>query len=184
MNGKCTVTIEGVGMGILFNNPAGMVKVKTSKKVNPSAEEQAERSAYWNEDHTELVFPAWNLRSGLVQAASGLKLPSNKKISLPAIIAGDVEIGPPMLGFGTKEYKVDTRRAVIQRQGILRSRAWLPKWRLILKISWETSTLEDDFDKITLPELLATLGERIGIGDFRPMRRGPFGKFRVVSISR
>lgn len=179
---KCQVTIEGTGTGILFNNPIAMWKMKTSKKVIPSPEKEAERSCYWNEEKTEICFPAWNIFSGLVRAASGLKLPSNKKKALGPTIAGDVRIGPPLIGFGTKEFKIDLRRAVVQRQGIIRARAWLPKWRLTFEVKWEVSTLEKDFAKVILPELLTTLGESIGIGDFRPACKGPFGKFRVVEI--
>jgi hypothetical protein len=71
----------------------------------------------------------------------------------------------------------------VQRQGILRARALLDTWKLKFQVDWEISTLGDDFDRTVLPELLTILGERIGIGDFRPQTKGPFGKFRVVKIS-
>lgn len=180
---NCNVTIESVGKGILFHNPQGsMFKAKTSKKVIPSAEEEAFASCYWNEDQTELMFPSWNIHQGLVRAASGLKLPTNKKIALAPIVAGDVSLSPELLGFGTKDYKIDVRRAVVQRQGILRARAYLPTWSLSFTVSWELSSFGDDFAQTVLRELLTTLGERIGIGDFRPATKGPFGKFRVVEI--
>jgi hypothetical protein len=102
---------------------------------------------------------------------------------LAPIIAGDVSLFPDSLGFGTKDYKIDVRRAVVQRQGILRARAWLPKWALSFGFEWETSSLGEDFAHTVFRELLTTLGERIGIGDFRPQTKGPFGKFRVVSIT-
>ena len=35
------------------------------------------------------------------------------------IVAGGVSVEPPMLSFGTKQYAIDTRRAVVQRAGIL-----------------------------------------------------------------
>ena len=176
---KTNVTIEGIGMGILFNNPIGMSEVnKSSKKVILSAEKAARRSAYWNADKTELVFPAWNLHQGLVYAASGLKNPQNRKTALAPYVAGDVEILPDSLGFGTDKYQIDSRRAVIQRNGIIRHRAWLPTWRLSFDVQWEESTLGKDKDIIL--EIVTICGERIGIGDYRPQKKGPFGKFRII----
>ena len=183
--GKAQVTIEGVGIGILFHSPSvSMFRAKTSKKVIPTPEDEARDSCYWNEDHTEIGFPSWNIHQALVRAASGLKLPSNKKISLGAIIAGDLSIDPVLIGLGTAEYKIDRRRVVIQRQGIIRSRAWLPTWKMKFTVAWENSTLENDFDQVLLPELLTICGERIGIGDFRPICKGPFGKFKIVEIKK
>jgi hypothetical protein len=184
MPAKCKVTIEGMGKGILFNNPQGMIRTKTAKKISYKPEDEAEKSCYWNEDKTEIGIPSWNMRSGLVYAASGLKLPSNKKKSLAPCISGDVQIGPDFLSFGTKKYEIFTTRCVIQRQGVIKSRAWLSKWQLTFEVSWELSTLEEDFHQVILPELLTILGESVGIGDFRPAKKGPFGKFRVVSIEK
>lgn len=181
---KCNVTIESVGKGIMFHNPQiSMFVAKTSKKVIPSHEQEAENGCYWNADKTELVIPSWNVHRGLVRAASGLKLPTNKKVSLGPIIAGDITLSPDLLGFGTKEYVIDVRRAVVQRQGILRARPLLPKWRLTFTVEWETSNLGADFWDTVLRELLTILGERIGLAEYRPEKGGPFGRFRIVSIA-
>lgn len=184
MDNKCVVTIEGVGMGILFNNPASMFAPKEKKKKEYDAAEEAEKSCYWNVDKSSLVFPAWNLYSGLVRAATGFKAPLSPKKSLAPLVAGDVSIQPDFLSFNTKEYVIDSRRAVVQRQGIIRHRAKLPKWLLTFELEWESSTLGKDFHVDLLPNLLATLGESIGIGDFRPMCKGPFGKFEVMKIEK
>ena len=182
MPNKCEVVIEGVGRGILFNNPIAMYAKKTAKKAIPDKSEDARLSCYWSEDGKEIGFPAWNVRSGLVYASSGLKLPSNKKKALAPTISGDVEIGPEFLSFHTNKYESFVTRCVIQRAGVIKARGFLSKWTLKFEVAWELSTLGPDFHKELLPELLTILGESVGIGDFRPAKRGPFGKFRVVSI--
>jgi hypothetical protein len=40
------------------------------------------------------------------------------------------------------------------------------------------------FAEALVRELLDIGGKRVGIGDFRPSRRGPFGRFKVVSWKR
>lgn len=182
---KCKVVIEGVGVGILTNNPARMAiqeSTKTARKREYVPEVEADLSAYWNPEHTEVGFPGRNIRRGLVEACSGLKVPGQRKLALAPIVAGDVWVVEPWIGFGTKDYLVDSQRGIIQRQGVMRHRAHLPKWSLSFTVEWETSMLGKDFHKTVLVELLTILGERIGIGDYRLQKKGPYGKFRIVSI--
>lgn len=180
---EAQVKIRGIGEGILLHSPAGLGShAKSAKRIIPSPEEEAEAGCYWTEDHSSLAFPATNLWCGLIQAASGYKVPGYKKLSLSPVLAGDMSISPRLISFGTKEYRIDTRRAVIQRQGVLRSRPWLPEWELTFQVHWESQFLGLDFHQAILPDLLERLGKTIGIGDFRPARKGPFGRFEVVEI--
>jgi len=180
----CRVTIEGIGEGMLLHNPAGMGRSdRKAKREIPTPEVEAETACY-KTDKGEIGFPAENIRCGLIRASSGWKVPGNKKLSLSPIIAGDVSIAPSMISFGTKKYEIDTRRVVIQRQGILRSRPKLPEWKLTFTVSWEGQYLGDDFHETVLPELLERLGKTIGIGDYRPACKGPFGRFKIVEIKR
>lgn len=179
-----SVTIEGLPPGILLHNPAGMQKVSgTAAKRIPSPDEEAAVAAYWTDDSKSLALPSRCIRSGIGQACSGWKLPANKKLMLSPIVAGDVSIEPDMIPFGTKVYKVDVQRAVVQRQGVLRARPLLNPWRLTFDVRWESQHLGDkEFSETLLPELLARLGSTIGLGDYRPARKGPYGRFRVVEI--
>lgn len=118
--------IKGVGLGVLLHNPAGMGQ-SNGKKVIPTAEQEAAAGCYWTEDKTSVAVPSWNLFQALVKAAAAWK---DGKTTMSRVVAGGVTVEPPMLSFGTKEYAIDTRRAVVQRQGILRSRPLLKDWQL------------------------------------------------------
>src|SRR5206468_9490807 len=96
------------------------------------------------------------------------------------IIAGGVRVGPPMLSFGTKKYAIDTRRAVVQRQGILRSRPLLKNWTLDFDLVIEDEEVVSPQFFPTLRDVAEFAGRSIGIGDFRIEKNGPFGKFQVV----
>jgi len=188
LKNRCTVTIEGVGDGILFNNPAGMQTVD-SNPIGPKVydkEKEADAKCYWDSPKKkELVCPSWNVRCSLVKAAGGgLKSPISKKVKLKPIVSGDMHLYPTMIGMGTKNYDIDSRRVNIQGQGVIRHRPWLKNWQMTFDVEWEKSSLGVDFDKNALPELLKISGERIGLCDFRPEKNGPFGKYRVLSIVR
>jgi hypothetical protein len=183
---ECEVTIEGIGKGILLNNPSSMFDPQPGglSKKHPTPEEDAAKKCYWTEDKKHLAFPGDNIWRGMINASTGAKLPSNKKMSLGPLVAGNTEIFPSMISFGTKKYEIDTRRAVVQRQGIPRSRPKLPTWSLTFRVGWDSGYLGKEFHETILPQLLDRLGHQIGIGDFRPEKKGPFGKFKVVKIKK
>ncbi|HEY4740396.1 MAG TPA: hypothetical protein VIH76_07370 [Candidatus Acidoferrales bacterium] len=168
--------IKGVGLGILLHNPAGMGQ-SNGKKVIPTPEQEAAAGCYWTEDETSVAIPSWNLSRALVRAAALYK---DGKVAMSRIVAGSVAVEPAMLSFGTNEYAIDTRRAVVQRQGILRSRPLLTNWLL----DFDLLVSEEDVSPKAFPMLRAICedaGRRVGIGDFRIEKNGPFGKFVVES---
>lgn len=168
--------IKGVGLGILLHNPAGMGQ-SNGKKVIPTPGQEAAAGCYYMEDGKTLAIPGWNLFRSLVKSGMSYK---DGKVAMSRVIAGGVTIEPAMLSFGTKEYAIDTRRAVVQRQGILRSRPLLKNWTL----DFDLLVNEEDVSPKAFPTLRAICedaGRRVGIGDFRIEKNGPFGKFVVES---
>lgn len=171
------VTIEGT-TPILLHNPAGMGRGTAGKTAIPTPEVEAEASCYWlDEKKAALAYPADNLKCAMIQTAPQYKAGKQR---LTPFVAGSIYIEPPMLSFGTPKYEIDTRRAVVVRQGILRSRARIPKgWRLTFDI-----LVDDDFpvkELEVLKTILEEAGRRVGVGDYRPARKGWFGKFKVVA---
>lgn len=180
---RARVIIKGLPPGILLHSPSGLGESKSQKKErNPETE--AEQCLYWTEDKKSIAFPSFNLHRALIEGASGWKAPLKRALALPAILAGDMSLEPVMLPFNTVKYKIDSRRAVIQRQGIIRHRPLLYPWKLEFVVCWESQYLGiADFVKVTLPDLLLQTGYAVGIGDYRPKKsKGPFGRFAVVSI--
>ena len=180
---KCTVTIKGMGQGILLHNPLGsMGKGRGGMKVIPVAEEEAKGALYWTDDKKSLGFPAYNFHRGMIAASTGFKLPSNRKLSLSPVIAGDVTVHPSMISFEKTDYEIFVCRAVVEGKGVLRARPLLKDWQLTFEVHWESQQLGKDFHTELLPELLTKLGHSVGIGDFRPAKKGPFGRFVVEGI--
>jgi hypothetical protein len=168
--------IKGVGLGLLLHNPAAMGQ-SNGKKVIPTPEQEAAAGCYWTEDKTSIAVPSWNLFRALVTAAKAFK---SGKTSMSRVLAGGISIEPAMLSFGTKEYAIDTRRAIVQKAGILRSRPLLRDWM----VSFDVLVNEEDVAPQAFPMLRAICedaGRRVGLGDFRVEKSGPFGRFVVES---
>jgi|SRR5215469_7116920 len=204
---RIRVTIQG-SRAILLNNPAKMSgqtngnpqssagkkgeKKKASEAIPgkrniPEPEQEAAASCYWVDDHSALGFPGQNMYRGIVSVAGSYRA---GKLTMTSYIAGGIEIEPEMIPFYTNDqngnpvpiatYQIDTRRAVVQRQGVMRSRARIPAgWLLTFDVIVSEEDLPQKSIDMIRP-MVAELGRRVGVGDFRPQKMGPFGKFVII----
>lgn len=166
---------------LLQNNPASMSRSNGSlgtKKI-PKPEDEAAAKCYKDEEgHFYILSEAF--RASIVGkggAASGRRI--GKFTASSRACAGIFTVEPRATlldsknGRPLKKYSIDTRRAVIQGQGVLRSRPCFQNWMVRLP-------LEIDEDFVTVDQVLELLniaGKVAGVGDFRPQRRGSFGRF-------
>jgi len=169
--------ITGI-LPLLTHNPAGMkpaTKGPGLKKI-PSAEDEAKGGLYEN-DKGQFCVPSVAFRSALLNGLKFKKIGKKSAISvfqafvLPVdefTVLVDPETRKPL-----KDYVIDTRRAVIQRSGILRSRPKFPIWGCDLQLSID----EDGTEPEMVAENLNIAGSIIGVGDFRVEKKGMFGTF-------
>jgi len=115
--------------------------------------------------------------------SSDYKLPSSRK-SVKSVIGGAVIPLDEKIYFEEKykvpDCEIDSRPCVIQRARLMRHRGRFEKWTLSIALQIETDILDED----NVHQMIVDAGRRAGIGDFRPQRGGPFGRFRVVSWTR
>jgi len=171
---KIRVTIEGT-TPFMMHHPRSMNRKATGKKTIPSPQEEAKEALYWTSDKSSLMYPAENILRGFVTASRVYK---SGKRSITPFVSGSLDVEPPEVSFHTKKYEIDTRRAIVQRQGILRSRPVLFPWELSFAL-----VVSDDFPAEAtdlLKAIAEECGRRVGLGDFRPEKSGRFGKFKVV----
>lgn len=172
------IKVEGI-KPVLMNNPAGMQAPsdKLGKKTIPTAEVEAERAVYRNATG-QLFLPSEAFRSCLVGAAKGRRM---GKTAATSVIKGSVFPADEQTlltwdGEAVKEYEIDTRRAVVQRNGVTRSRAKVPQWQATVRFEVDTDFISEK----QVRELLEIGGRTVGVGDYRPEKSGPFGRFRVL----
>ncbi len=141
--------------------------------------EQAESKLYRDSDG-RCVMPGPNLFASLIEAgkfikAGKSKLSTNRSSLVPAGLA--VEQIEMLIQPG--KWEVDSRAVVVPSTGgrIMCHRPRFDAWR----ISVDLAVDETMFGEPVVRDLVDFAGSRVGLGDFRPQRRGPFGRFKVVS---
>lgn len=142
-------------------------------------EEQAEISAY-RDDKGRLCIPALALQRAIISGATYSK--GKGRGSLQKSAAACIFVSPDMVPVNPNSYTVDARAVVVPatKGRIVRYR---PKFDI-----WECAfTIEFDEDLISEPQLnriLIDTGDRVGLLDFRPEKKGPFGRFMVTEFKK
>jgi hypothetical protein len=140
--------------------------------------EQAESKLYIGHDDKPMI-PQPNLFRCLIDAGTFFKAGKSKVTTLKtSMIPACVEINGLELPLLHKEpWTVDTRAVRIPSTGgrILCHRPSFNDWRIAFTIGIDTEMLSIKL----LREIVDAAGKRIGLGDFRPACKGPFGKFVV-----
>lgn len=179
--------IEGIS-GLLMHRWAEMQEVNgdggTRKmhisEVDPRT--QAETVAY---RHPEgyLYMPGAAIARMLCEAGGSHKARGSRK-SLKFIVPAAclvLEDAIPLLSASGKrltDFEVDSRPIVIPstKGRIMRHRPRINEWRMQMTIDVDPDLIESSM----VLTLLTEGGKRLGIGDYRPEKRGPFGRFQVI----
>lgn len=127
------------------------------------------------------VIPTQNIRAAIIEGAR-----QNKR-------GKDVESGTLILDQNVPlEYKgprdpeklfktpgfVDARGVVVQRARIMRYRPMFDGWSCAVEIHYDPAKI----DEADLMLACENAGRYVGLGDFRPAKKGTFGRFEVSKI--
>lgn len=161
-------------------------QAKSTRRMMMSARDpraEATKAAYIAPNGT-FYFSAFSIPNAMGNAGSNHKMRGSRK-SLRFVVPSAVRMTTDAItilnGNGpAKDFEVDSRPVTIPatKGRIMRYRprfdCWGAKFSFILDDS--ALSVED------AQQLLTEAGTQIGIGDFRPEKRGPFGCFRVVTF--
>jgi len=163
--------IEGISPLLMHSFP--MVAIEALEKKTP--EEQAELAAYKNDG--KYYVPGTNLQRTLVSAATYSK--GKGRGNLSRIVAACVFVAPEMLVLPIQKYVVDSRPVVVPatKGRVLRHRPRFDKWALEFSILFDPDLLTAE----QMRRIVDDAGSRVGLLDFRPEKKGSFGRFMVTS---
>lgn len=166
---------------LLTHNPASMSRPKAAGRKGKEQyipEEEAEDGVYRLEDGS-CALPGIAFRNSILSAAGAWKAGRGKS-SMKSILS-HIEVKEELVrltldGKPIEDYTIDKRRAVIQRQGIIRCRPRFDEWQATFTVLYDEQLVPE-------PEIIVEIandaGQRIGVGDYRPAKGGWFGRFKV-----
>lgn len=184
---RIEVEIRGTSPLLIHRFTEASEQAKASRRikvVSVDPRDEATKHAYVAKDGT-FYFNAFSIPGCIGAAGSNHKMTGSRK-SLRFIIPSAVRMESDTVticsgtGKPAKDFEVDSRPVTIPatKGRIMRHRprfdVWLAKFSLLVN--------ENLVAPETVHQLLNEAGESIGIGDFRPEKRGPFGCFRVTEF--
>lgn len=172
MSAKVVVAaIEGISPLLMHAFP--MVPIEAIDKK--SVEEQAALAAYRDPDGA-LYVPGIAVQRCLIGAATYSK--GKGRGSLQKVVAACVMVTPERIPMTPQEYTIDSRPVVVPatKGRIVRHRPRFDRWTLTFEVEYDDTLLT----MAQLRRVVDDAGSRVGLLDFRPERKGPFGRFIVV----
>ncbi len=181
---KLECKLEGIS-ALLMHSAAVMLQTKTPTRGKniPTPEDEAERALYRNDDG-QLFIPAIALRNCALEACSRGDFRVGRR-SLKSLLSAAMLIEPEEIilhrnGKPVTTWEIDSRRVVVQRQGVVRSRALIKTpWEATATVMVDATLYATEESLVQLGELFGFAGQFIGILDYRPARSGWFGRFKA-----
>lgn len=167
------VTIEGISALLMHKFP--MEPVAAMEKKTPA--EQAEYAAYRDPDNKgNLYLPGIAIQRALIAAAVFSK--GKGRASLQKPVAACVMVDPERIPLGVHDFVIDSRPVVIPatKGRIIRHRPRLDEWKASFTIEFDDELVT----AVQLRTIVDDMGKRVGLLDFRPERKGPFGRCAVT----
>ena len=169
------IRVEIKGKSPILMHKYPMEKIEALEKK--TKEEQAEIAAYRDEDSGILFIPCIAVQRALVNAAMFSK--GKGRASLQKPVAACVMVSPVKLFLGVKKYVIDSQRVVIPatKGSVIRHRPRLDMWQVAFDLEYDDTLLTEE----QMRTIVDDTGQRVGLLDFRPACKGPFGRFMVTS---
>lgn len=176
------ITINGITPLICnkFTDKAALAAtsgISSNNRGEPlTPHEQAEEKLYM--DKKKACIPQPNILASIIEGGRFHKIKNRSVTTMQkSMIPSCFDIKGIMLPIKTKGWEVDERPVRIPATGgrILAYRPKFNDWQLEFD-----ATLDTDIISVNLMrEIIDDAGKRIGLGDYRPDRKGPFGKYKV-----
>lgn len=166
------VEITGISPLLMHRFPLEPVKAVEKK----SKEEQAELAVYRDDASGNLYIPGTAIQRALIGGAAYSK--GKGRASLQKPVAACVFVTPEICDLGVSEYVIDARAVVVPatKGRIVRYRPRLDSWKVYFDLEYDPELLSED----QLRQVVDDTGRRVGLLDFRPANKGPFGRFSVT----
>ena len=173
------VTIQGISP-LLMNRPSAMIGdiSKDKKPFSDEAMGKATDKLYAN-PKGKLYQPSTHIYGALIEAGKHKKVVGKGKATYSKIVGYACTINPFEIEHKKQKWEVFSILAVnpTTKGRNLLHRPILKEWELDFAVTFE----EDEIAPSIMKELLDIAGKVAGLGDWRPQKKGPYGKFQVTN---
>jgi len=174
---KIEVTVEGTTPLLMNRFMDKSIDTKSKKRTGAMAEKDIKDKLYIYNNKVHI--PAVYFRNSLIEAGKQFKITGKGKATYSKIIGSTIDINPEMILL--KEDYVPFRIAAVNpmtKGRMMVERPRFNKWTATFEI-----TLNDEAVPVSVTnEILSHAGKYVGIGDWRPQKKGMFGKFMITSF--
>jgi len=172
------ITIQGTSP-LLMNRPSALIGdiSKDKKPHSNDAKVEAEKKIY--ELDGKLYQPATHFQGAIVEAGKHKKVVGKGKSTYSKIVGYATEINPFEIIHKKQKWEVFSILAVnpsTKGRNILH-RPMLKEWELDFEVTFDETEVPESIMK----ELFDIAGRIVGVGDWRPAKKGRFGKFQVTN---
>jgi len=176
---KYKVEITGV-TPLLHNKPEayGFDEQWIEKKASEDWEKEALKKLYVDIDNN-IYQPATHLERALIEAGKKIRVKGQGKATYSKLFGSMISIPNLEILHKKPEYEIFKCLVVIPstKGRIMRYRPMFREWVLEFEIDFE-----EEIKPEAIKEALEIAGKYVGIGDWRPEKKGKFGKFQVTKF--
>ncbi|HJX50122.1 MAG TPA: hypothetical protein VJ438_01535 [Candidatus Nanoarchaeia archaeon] len=158
-----------------FSNAESITESK--KKASTTKENNVENTLYVMPDK-KVYQPAECIKQSMIEAGKSFK---KGRGNVSKTFASFILVTPEAIIHEKQKWIVDRRAVVIPstKGRVMRNRARFNEWSL----SFEIEVLDDDeINAKLLNDVLSQAGHYVGIGDYRPQKKGIYGRFIITSF--
>lgn len=176
---KYKVEITGI-TPLLMNKPEqyGFDEQWVEKKASTDWEAEALKKLYINSKGT-IYQPATHLERALIEAGKKIKVKGQGKATYSKLFGSMISVDEFEIVHKKQSYGIHKSLVVIPstKGRIMRYRPIFNEWSLEFHISGE-----EEITPAVIKEGLEIAGKYVGIGDWRPEKKGKFGKFQITKF--
>jgi len=176
---KYKVEITGI-TPLLQNKPAeyGFDEQWVEKKASTDWEAEGLKKLYI--DSNGMIYqPATHLDRALIEAGKKIKVKGQGKATYSKLFGSMVSVEEFEIEHKIQDYEIHKCLVVIPstKGRVMRYRPIFKKWALEFHMD-----AEEEIPGEVIKEALEICGKYVGIGDWRPEKKGKFGKFQVTEF--
>lgn len=165
---------------LLFNRfMESSIASETKKRAGAQKKHNPEDKLYKTPDG-EIYTPSTHIRGSLINASKQFKIRGKSRATYSKLVGSAIEINPDAIVHKIQDWEEFIISAVNPntRGRMLVNRPKMNEW----KIEFQLKFPENDIPVEVMKNILDYAGQYVGIGDWRPDKKGKYGKFIVTKF--